>query len=549
MRFPSYLLSGFRSFFYLVLMLPGLLAGCGQESTRSNTVVPDSGRAAPSSDTLPEKENPVRGSFVDQRLMFTDSAQVTRFFDNYPLLNPYRSDVLQFYGYRQFRFAWYDSSKLSEQAENLCNRLNNLAVEGIQTPPPYMKELDSLVHDPVARSGADTTLEVMLTAGYLYYADKVWNGISENETTKLQWYLPRKRLNLPYITDSLIRDTAAPLFADNYSNRQYILLKSELQKYRKLDSAGNWPVIASPQNALKPGDSAEVVRAIRKRLFLFGDLDTDSGSPVYDTSLAAGIRSFQQRYGLPVDGKLSAAFMKNINLPLSVLIIRLIVNMERMRWIPLNIAKHFLLINVPSFSLYAYDDDTVTFRMNVVVGQDMHKTVLFSGNLKYIVFSPYWNVPNSILKKEILPAIKKDPNYLSRNNMEWNGNTVRQKPGPKNSLGLVKFLFPNSYNIYLHDSPAKSLFNASTRAFSHGCIRLAEPAKLADYLLKDDSSWTPQKINKAMHSGVEKYVTLKNPVPVYIGYFTAFVDNRGRIQFRDDVYQRDAELEKMIIGK
>ena len=133
--------------------------------------------------------------------------------------------------------------------------------------------------------------------------------------------------------------------------------------------------------------------------------------------------------------------------------------------------------------------------------------------------------------------------------MEWNGNTVRQKPGPKNSLGLVKFLFPNSYNIYLHDSPAKSLFNASTRAFSHGCIRLAEPAKLADYLLKDDSSWTSQKINKAMHSGVEKYVTLKNPVPVYIGYFTAFVDNRGRIQFRDDVYQRDAELEKMIIGK
>ena len=146
-------------------MLPGLLAGCGQESTRSNTVVPDSGRAAPSSDTLPEKENPVRGSFVDQRLMFTDSAQVTRFFDNYPLLNPYRSDVLQFYGYRQFRFAWYDSNKLSEQAENLCNHLNNLAVEGIQTPPPYMKELDSLVHDPVARSGADTTLEVMLTAG------------------------------------------------------------------------------------------------------------------------------------------------------------------------------------------------------------------------------------------------------------------------------------------------------------------------------------------------------------------------------------------------
>ena len=131
--------------------------------------------------------------------------------------------------------------------------------------------------------------------------------------------------------------------------------------------------------------------------------------------------------------------------------------------------------------------------------------------------------------------------------MEWVGNRVRQKPGPKNSLGLVKFLFPNSYNIYLHDTPAKSLFQESTRAFSHGCIRLGEPEKLADYLLKNNPDWTPDKINAAMHKGVEKYVTLKNPVPVYIGYLTAFVDNKGRINFRDDIYKRDDALEKMII--
>ena len=174
--------------------------------------------------------------------------------------------------------------------------------------------------------------------------------------------------------------------------------------------------------------------------------------------------------------------------------------MERTRWVPIHLSHHYFVINIPAFSMAAYDMDTVTFRMNVVVGKDLHPTVIFNGDIKYIVFSPYWNVPNSILKKEILPGIKKDPDYLQKHNMEWNGKTVRQKPGPSNSLGLVKFLFPNSHNIYLHDSPAKNLFGESSRAFSHGCIRLAEPEKMAVYLLKDDPKWNAEKIHKAMHS-------------------------------------------------
>ena len=185
--------------------------------------------------------------------------------------------------------------------------------------------------------------------------------------------------------------------------------------------------------------------------------------------------------------------------------------------------------------------------MNVVVGKDLHQTVVFNGDIKYVVFSPYWNIPPSILKKEILPAIKKNPNYLSKNNMEWNGNGVRQKPGPSNALGLVKFLFPNSFNIYLHDSPAKNLFGAQTRAFSHGCIRLAEPKKLAVYLLKDDPQWTEKKIDAAMHAGKEKYVTLKNPVPVFIGYLTAWVDQQGRLNLRKDIYKRDQALAEMLL--
>lgn len=169
--------------------------------------------------------------------------------------------------------------------------------------------------------------------------------------------------------------------------------------------------------------------------------------------------------------------------------------------------------------------------------------------LKYVVFSPYWNVPPGILKNEVLPGIKKDPRYLEKHNMEWHQDYVRQKPGPDNSLGLVKFLFPNNYNIYLHDTPSKSLFNESQRAFSHGCIRLAEPKRLAEFLLRNDSSWTPEKITNAMHAGKERYVLVRDTVPVFIGYFTAWVDREGQLNFRDDIYGHDKRLGEKLFSE
>ncbi len=185
--------------------------------------------------------------------------------------------------------------------------------------------------------------------------------------------------------------------------------------------------------------------------------------------------------------------------------------------------------------------------MNVVVGKPANKTVIFNGNIQYVVFSPYWNVPASILNKEVLPGIRRDKNYLAKHNMEWSGKSVRQKPGPNNSLGLVKFLFPNSYQIYLHDTPAKSLFGESARAFSHGCIRLENARKLAIYLLQNDTAWTPNKIDVAMHSGKEKTVTLKKTEPVFIAYFTSWVDRQGHLNFRKDTYGRDNPVAKMLL--
>jgi murein L,D-transpeptidase YcbB/YkuD len=186
--------------------------------------------------------------------------------------------------------------------------------------------------------------------------------------------------------------------------------------------------------------------------------------------------------------------------------------------------------------------------MPVVVGKSMSKTVIFSGNMSFVVFSPYWNVPPSILKSEVLPGIKKDKNYLAKHNMEWNNGQVRQKPGKNNSLGLVKFIFPNSNNIYLHDSPVKNLYGRDSRAFSHGCVRVQKPRDLAIEVLKSDPEWTPEKIDAAMRAGTEKWVPLKNKIPVNIGYFTAWVNEQGEIHFYEDIYKMDDRLFDILIG-
>ena len=269
---------------------------------------------------------------------------------------------------------------------------------------------------------------------------------------------------------------------------------------------------------------------------------------MYDVPLKDAVLNYKTRNGFAPDAIIIPKHIAAMNIPVATRIRTLMVNMERCRWIPSTItkAKEFIVINIPSYRLTYFKNNTPALVSNVVVGKAMNQTVIFSGMMQYIVFSPYWNVPRSIIKKEIAPAMAKNKNYLAQHNMEWNGGTIRQKPGPKNSLGLVKFLFPNSNAIYLHDTPSKSLFDEEKRAFSHGCIRVAKPVELANLILKDDSNWTPEKIAAAMNSGTESWYTLKNKIPVYIGYFTAWVDGEGAVHFYEDVYGRDERLALLI---
>jgi murein L,D-transpeptidase YcbB/YkuD len=275
--------------------------------------------------------------------------------------------------------------------------------------------------------------------------------------------------------------------------------------------------------------------------------ETDTGD-VYDTKLVEAVNHAKMRYGLKPDSLITNNLINEINIPAKKRIEQLMVNMERMRWVTGDTSSNeLILVNIPEYTLHYFEDNKEVWSCNVVVGKPMTKTVIFSGKMQYVVFSPYWNVPPSIINAEVIPGMRRNKNYLARHNMEWNGGRVRQKPGPSNSLGLVKFLFPNSNNIYLHDTPSKSLFSEDNRAFSHGCIRVAKPRDLAIRVLQQMPEWTTQKIDAAMHAGKEQYVTLKKTIPVYIGYFTAFMSSDGQLNFRTDVYKRDASLLEMLM--
>jgi murein L,D-transpeptidase YcbB/YkuD len=224
-----------------------------------------------------------------------------------------------------------------------------------------------------------------------------------------------------------------------------------------------------------------------------------------------------------------------------------------MKWVPSISASQVIEVNIPEFMLKIYEAGSKALEMKVVVGKEGANTTMFSGDLNQVVFSPYWNIPASIVEEEILPAMKADPNYLQKNHMEIVKKNdslpvIRQVPGPHNAMGKAKFLFPNSYDIFFHDTPAKDLFAKDKRAYSHGCIRVEDAKKLAEYLLKNDEGWTPDKIQQAMDSGKEQFVAIKKPVPVMITYFTTWVDENGQLNFRDDVYKHDAKTREKMFG-
>lgn len=472
------------------------------------------------------------------------------FFKKYSNLKKYQNEVVALYKDKAYQSIWYESNEINELGYLLYHKLNMIGDEGVEISLPYKTKIDEIFDESPEENISETDTELLLSSMYIIYAKSVYEGLDAKTVNNLEWFLPKKKIAYAALLDSLIVNPKLLNKNNQVLFSQYYKLHEVLKKYRAIEKNNTWTPITtdSPYKELKPFDTSSTVAQIRQRLAVIGDLTNDSKSNVYDEELMAGVLKYKKRYGLTLNYKITKDHIDQLNEPISDRIKTLMLNMERCRWIPPSLEKghEYVMVNIPSFMLYYVRDGNFEIESNVFIGTPLTKTVIFSGQIDRIVFSPYWYVPTSIIQNELKLKIAADKNYLTENNMEWNNGRVRQKPGPKNSLGLVKFMFPNPNDIYLHDSPAKSLFTFEKRIFSHGCINVMKAKELAISMLKEYKDWPVEKINNAMSGEKETTCKLTTKVPIYIGYFTAWVDREGQINFFPDVYDRDTHLNSVL---
>lgn len=495
--------------------------------------------------------------FSKQQQQFNSAVIINKqllntFFKKYINLQRYQSKVTALYENRKFNSVWFDSDcRLVPLASLLYSKTNSLENEAVQACIDYQDIIDGIFdansHLP-ALSYNET--EIMLSTLYVYYVQEVFDDFDTKQLQEMGWFLQGKELNYNDFLVALLENSKLLDFAEKYQFSQYYKLRDALKKYREIEKKGEWtPIVydSAIQN-YKPLDSSRTISQIRHRLYVMGDLDKDSKSAVYDEELMKAVLRFKKRNGYLANYFILPWQIQQLNLPIGEYIKKIMINMERCRWLDpeLTNSSEYMMVNIPAFQLVYEKNGKIVLKSNVVVGQHMMQTVIFSECVSSIVFSPYWYVPKSIIENELMSAIKKNKNYLESHNMEWNNGNIRQKPGPDNAMGLVKFIFPNSEDIYLHETPNKLLFSLEYRAYSHGCVNLEKAKELAHLILEDNPDWTAACVDEAMQGETEIIYPLPNEIPIHITYFTAWVDNQDILHFYDDVYGRDAQLESLL---
>jgi len=487
-------------------------------------------------------------------------------------LDSFSHSIMDFYRRRGFQSAWFVDNKLGTQAQNFFLRLkedefNKMDSLDLITILRVMEDSSYVESADASLKGINKPfIDILLTTSFFKYADAEYYGLNKTERD-LEWYIPRKKKDYVKLLDALIKSDEEYAIYEPV-NPYYTSLKRALITYKALEKKGGFPFVDTSLLSIRIGEEHTAISQLKQHLTLAGDYIENNTTALFSDSLSTAIKSFQKRMGLTVNGKIDKATLAELNMPIRERIQKIMVNLERLRWLPSAEGDNYLLVNIPEFRLHVFEQKKYQWSMDVVVGQAATATTIFSDKMKYVVFSPYWNIPQSIIRSELLPKLKRNANYLHSKNMEvvQNGKvinanaihwsrytrgvpfTIREKPGKNNSLGLVKFLFPNQFNIYMHDTPAKSLFDRKDRAFSHGCIRLAEPEKMANYVLRNDSTYTAEKIHELMNKGEEKWVTINPTLPVYIVYFSTWVSHDGKLNFRKDIYGADAKLAKEVFG-
>ena len=500
--------------------------------------------------------------------LFLDSVALENFISKQNLNDSIARGLRNFYNVRNYQFAWFNSEGLTEQGRGFWSLYDYLNDHGdsLKENRSLAVRMDTLAEaDTLTISITDSSFvetELSLTKEFINYST-LYN--TEPGFSNSYYLVPAKKADVLTLADSILNNqkdsiNKSPDSTDQqidslsaHSNKPYNLLKDQLRMYYSIAQKGGWQPIPGITRKINKGTSSPAIAAIKKRLSLTGELKGTDTSQIYTDSLQAAIISYKICNGFDSTGTITDSLINNMNIPVTQRIEQILINMNRMMWVPNISTQQVIEVNIPEYLLKVYEGNSKAFDMKVVVGKEGANTTMFSGDLNQVVFSPYWNIPASIVEEEILPAMQKDQNYLQKNHMEIvkKGDSlpvIRQIPGPDNPLGKVKFLFPNSYDIFFHDTPAKGLFQKNKRAYSHGCIRLEDAKKFAFYLLKDDASWTAEKIEQAMNGGKEQFVALKKTIPVMITYFTAWADENGRINFREDIYNHDYKAKQRLFS-
>jgi len=493
----------------------------------------------------------------------------------WPRFPDYQHILVTLYEPRGYAPLWLDAGRPTSQAHEAIELLRESDAKGLDA-----RDYDAELLERTAQAlGPETSpqdrarFDAMLSVALLRNISDLHIGKVNPKHLAFGFDIDPKKYDLAALVADAVRDgrirevvaQAEPHFAQNR------LLEEQLARYRTIaaDSSLAPVQIAAP---LKPGAPLVSAPALARWLAALGDLPAADANvpPVYEGPLVDAVKRFQSRHGLAPDGVIGKGTARALAVPASQRIEQIALALERLRWIPALESGRVVFVNVPAFELWAFDDIAAgqppSVQMIVVVGRAMrHETPIFTGAMKTVVFAPYWNVPRSITRNEMLPKLRKNPGYLAAQQMEIvSGGQVlaptaasieklasgaaqlRQRPGPKNALGRVKFLFPNSNNVYLHDTPSQAPFAEARRDFSHGCIRLSQPAALAEWVLRGAPGWDADRVAREMARASELAVPVQPPIPVVIYYTTALARRDGTIAFFDDVYGFDARLERAL---
>ena len=506
----------------------------------------------------------------------TDSIFIKEFLTRYPEYEAHQAQLYKFYGKRNYRLAWTEQGEPIPHASLLINLIENIRQYGIpmNSKRKYRLRdslaviLDSTRNDAARHKRLRKSFDLALTSSFFRYTPQIWEGVVDpHSEEQIDWYVEPKNFAYGAVLDSILNDTinSNPFIHNRRFHTQYFKLREVLERYSKLQQDHPWHTIELQKHFLSAGDSGTAVRQVAKRLALLGDLSEETSHDRFTEKVRRAVVAFQSRHGLKADGVVGPKTLSTLNTSLEARSKQVILNMERWRWVPVAMTGDYVFVNIPEFKLYLVENDRLIQNMKVVVGKRGSHTIVFNDLINYVVVNPYWNIPRSIATEEILPRIKENPHYLQDKEIEvginWKFDTVdadtiawenvtaenfnytlRKKPGPENPLGRIKFIFPNDFAIYLHDTPARQLFDERRRGFSHGCIRVEKPYELSRHLLGRSDDYTFTDLEELLTEGKNKWIELDDPLPVYILYFTVWVDEAGTVHFRDDIYGHDAHL-------